>query len=78
MSLVVVTYAAVATGNLLLRAAGQPALPGYLTPSAGVLERIVARTKDSRENRRREDAITAMLATREFRGGGRRRRQGRR
>ncbi|MFT3886602.1 MAG: tetratricopeptide repeat protein [Arachnia sp.] len=66
MSLVVVTYAAVAAGNLLLRAAGQSAVPGYLTPSAGVIERIVARTKDRSESKRREDAIKGMLATQEF------------
>ncbi|HMR50535.1 MAG TPA: tetratricopeptide repeat protein [Arachnia sp.] len=66
MSLVVVTYAAVAAGNLLLRAAGQPELPGYLDLGIGALDRIAARVKGSRENKRREDAITAMLATREF------------
>ena len=68
MSLVVVTYTAVAAGNLLLRAAGQPELPGYLDVGIGVLDRVVARVKDSHENRQREHAITAMLSSVDFAG----------
>lgn len=65
MSLVVVTYTAVAAGNLLLRAAGQP---DYLDVGVSVLDRIVAKTQASGENKQREHAITAMLSSTDFAG----------
>lgn len=66
MSMIVVAYAVVAAGILLLRVTGQRELPGYLDVVIDVWDRIATTRRPGREPRKRQKAIEGALSRSEF------------